>query len=69
MNFLPMNLIGYYYQVARNSGIFLLLRLGSLEFQLCIHTFVGEEQNRCMTYSIAVEVRVGIGKLGQAGLI
>jgi hypothetical protein len=64
-----MNLTGYYYQVARNPGIFLLLQLGSLEFQLCIHTFVGEEHNRCMTYSIAVEVRVGIGKLGQAGLI
>jgi hypothetical protein len=42
----------------------MLLRLGSLEFHLCIHTFVGEEQNRCMTYSIDAEVGVGIGKLG-----
>jgi hypothetical protein len=55
MNFLSMNLPGYYYQVARNSGIFVLLRLRSLEFQLCIHTFVGEEQNCCMTYSWALE--------------
>jgi hypothetical protein len=68
MNFLSMNLTGYYYQVARNSGIFMLLRLGSLEFHLCIHTFVGEEQNRCMTYSISAEVGVNIGKLGRVGL-
>jgi hypothetical protein len=34
-----------------------------------LHTYICcEEQNRCMTYSISAEVRVGNGKLGQVGL-